>query len=175
MSYRMSVRDDSRATPYFYSKNNFPVETSRSTYFDVARDALITRKFGGKNPFWVRMLDKNQQIRAKVPWWRKRFIPFYPWFANAPSNTIVQKGNQRSTRFKNRSYKSNICRCNRYGKCRCRPKFGRGQRRSYRSHNKVHRIPARFTKFSKRGRVRTRRYPIQTRKSKQRFSKRRWR
>ncbi len=59
MSYRPSVSDSSRATPYFYSRSHFPIKTHRSSYMDMALSATGTKKFGAFKPFWVKGLDKG--------------------------------------------------------------------------------------------------------------------
>lgn len=82
MSYRQSVMDSSRATPYFYQRKNPPVKTHRSSYFNLARDAVITRKFGQYKPFWAKALDSKV---SKFIWKNKRYIPFIPWFAKYDS------------------------------------------------------------------------------------------
>lgn len=96
MSYNPAIQPDSQNTPYtVVGRGQYPL--IRTTYFAIARDAVVTRRFMGKNPFWVRGLDKfvsagrrgywTYRSLRKYPWVRKRYIPFYPWFAHGPKKS----------------------------------------------------------------------------------------
>lgn len=93
MSYRPSVPDSSRATPYFFQRNTYPIKTHRTSYFDIAQSALVTRKLGNYRPVWVKGMDAvskgyryYRNVSRKYPWLKKRYIPHYPWFSNGSSS-----------------------------------------------------------------------------------------
>ena len=94
MSYNPNiVRDSSRRVyyhgkPYFYKKEKL---------FNVMRDSLITRRLGGKNPFWVRGLDKTVP-KFRWVWKNRKWIKYYAGagttLVNAKRNSKLQKGSK---------------------------------------------------------------------------------
>lgn len=147
MSYRPAVRDDSRATPYFYTRNNYPVKTYRHHRTDLLSYPFGTRVIGGKNPFWVRTLD---YAYPKIKWlyrnrrWLKYYIvpSWYPYNAKIPKNKTfstfrsskLQKGHQPRTRKCScRYYRSRYGGRRRF--CSCRSNLSNRRKRTYRMYH----------------------------------------
>lgn len=143
MSYNPAIQNDSSNTAYT-TVGGKQYKVSRVPIVQIATDALITRRFMGKNPFWVRGLDKTvaagrrgyryYRSARRIPHIRKRYIPFLPWFARGPSQKSVQQTsyqfNQEYSGFNNyrsggRYYK--YCR----HRCVCKRLYRRKQRSAY--------------------------------------------
>lgn len=97
MSYRPSVRDDSRATPYFYQRGVPPIKTHRSSYFDIAQSSLVSRKLGNYKPFWAKGLDFAGKVNKRYnkftktfPFMKKRYIipNSFTWYGKTPQRRI---------------------------------------------------------------------------------------
>lgn len=138
MSYNPNIMRDSKR--YFYHKGS-PVSWKKTSAFKVARDAMISRKFGGYNPFLKRVLDRGVSA-GKWYFRNRRYTKYFtPWpypYSNAKtkkSYTKFQKGVQSRSSFKSRRYQTRVHR--RGGKrfCSCRTNRSYRYGRSYRKRN----------------------------------------
>lgn len=137
------VREDSKATPYYYSRYDYPRKTYRQSYFDLAHSAIVTKKFGQVKPFWVKGLDYASK-GVKWYWRNRRWLKYYkaPWWY--PYNAKIQKTYYKLpkkgyTKLQTSKIRSTCFRCSRNSKrsydCyRCR-QLHRSKRSKQRSTN----------------------------------------
>lgn len=145
MSYRPSVKDSSRATPYFYQRRVPPVKTHRTTYFDIAQSALVTRKLGNYKPFWAKSLDyahkgykKYKKVTKKFPFLKKRYLLPNTMTWHGPSSKRFnpkQDLSSRPSRSKRNCRPTTIYFRNRYGQRFARTIFCNGYSRTHRVKN----------------------------------------
>lgn len=155
MSYRSSVPDSDQSTPWYYSRQSYPVKTHKSTYFDLAHSAIVTRKLGQVKPFWVKAMDWTE---PKVRWiyrnrrWLKYYINPLPFSSNAqilPKKTFSRKKPRNNRRFVQEGYSvrsrkrrckcsSKFCYCNRNRFYYKRPNKQYRRKRTYRKYHQVY-------------------------------------